>query len=200
MPPERGSCCRRAAPAATPAGRGGRPAPGPSSSGPATDGATARSSPSPRSPRCSGDDRAAVPGGMDNGAHHQAGVGLVQTRQHLARSTGLPSAMLAAISSSCRSLDEHRNTPDSTAWPAAMKSSQTMAWPVNTCHPNPSAAASAQSSRHNHNSCPISSSTAACRHSRPFAHTRKPATRSSRRVVSRVLVFGDTAREVDASS
>ena len=99
------------------------------------------------------------------------------------RSTGMPSARLAATSSTCRSPSEHGSIP-CTASAAAAKSTAATARSRNGSHPT-STATCRKSSRSSHARCEISSSAAASVDSQPFAHARIASARSSKHVVRR---------------
>src|SRR5580704_4619049 len=99
------------------------------------------------------------------------------------RSTGMPSAMLAATSSTCRSPSEHGRTP-CTASAAAAKSIAATWRSRNGSH-RTSTATCRKSSRSSQARCEISSSAAASVGSHPFAHARIASARSSKHVVRR---------------
>ena len=98
----------------------------------------------------------------------------------------MPSAMLAATSSTCRSPSEHGSIP-CTASAAAAKSTAATSRPRNGSHPT-STATCRKSSRSSQPWCEISSSAAASAGSQPFAHARIASARSSIPVVSRGFV------------
>ena len=91
--------------------------------------------------------------------------------------TGTPAAMLAASARICSSLAEHGRPPARRAASAASKSTDIITAPVMPSLPDVRAA-TAKSARMSQVPCPISSSTAASRPSRPLAHTRIAAARS----------------------
>ena len=102
------------------------------------------------------------------------------------RSTGMPSAMLAATSTTCRSPSEHGSIP-CTALAAAAKSTAATGRSRNGSHPT-STATCRKSSRSSQPRCSISSSAAASVGSQPFAHARIASARSSKHVVRRGVV------------
>src|SRR5512132_1725401 len=100
--------------------------------------------------------------------------------------------MLATSRSICSSLLEHGSRPASRPATAASQSTAARTAPSTIPWPN-STAISRKSSRQSHQPWPISSSTAAAAVSRPFAHARSAAVRSSKHVVSRGFLLGDPA-------
>ena len=141
LPPGSASCCRRAAPPATPAGRVGGPGPVPPTHCPSSGCARPRDRHRHRSrlTAVSGGDRAAMSGGM--GERRATTRPTCRSRPDpisaSRKSTGMPSAMLAAISRSCRSPDEHGNTPAPALRPPPRNPPPPTARPVNTCRARP---------------------------------------------------------------
>jgi catechol 2,3-dioxygenase-like lactoylglutathione lyase family enzyme len=123
-------------------------------------------------------------GPIDHYRHpHRAARAASMHRAASRRSTGMPPAMLAATSATCRSPSEHGSTP-CTASAAAAKS-MTATWrPRNGSH-STSTATCRKSSRSSHARCAISSSAAASVGSQPFDHARIASARSSKHVVRR---------------
>ena len=98
----------------------------------------------------------------------------------------MPSAMLAATNSTCRSPSEHASVP-CTAAAAAAKSTAATRRSRNGSH-RTSTATCRKSSRSSQPWCEISSSAAASAGSQPFAHARIASARSSKHVVRRGVV------------